>query len=174
MFEYCFFKYQSLGNDFILLDFLEKETSLFYQNFAKKGWSYLVEKTCQRHFGIGSDGILVLLKDKVTKLPEILIFNSDGTRAEICLNGLRCVVKHLYCIHKFEKKFDVKMGNKIIHCQLDKFENDIYVTTKIVSPIYLEEKCINIEGKKFCGHIIDAGNQHFIIFEKTNMEWLKK
>ena len=71
-----FYKYQSLGNDFILFD-----TAFPLE---------LIQGVCDRHFGIGADGVL-MVKDN-----HCVMYNPDGTLGEKCLNGLRCVALHLY------------------------------------------------------------------------------
>ena len=86
-----FFKVHGLGNDFVLVDARE-EKDLPESN---KELSNLAVKVCDRNFGIGADGF-VLVKD--TPEADILmkIFNSDGTEAEMCGNVIRCVAKYIY------------------------------------------------------------------------------
>jgi len=75
------------GNDFILV-----ETSDAAQN-----WSQMAIAMCDRHFGIGGDGLLVVLPSNKADV-QMREFNADGSEAEACGNGLRCVVK--YAVHK--------------------------------------------------------------------------
>jgi diaminopimelate epimerase len=78
-----FTKMQGAGNDFILVE----DSSL------SRDWATVAVKMCHRHFGIGGDGLLLVkIRDK-TNL-EMRIFNSDGSEAEACGNGLRCVVRY--------------------------------------------------------------------------------
>jgi len=161
-----FFKHQSLGNDFILFDFYDLELDI--------EWDIVASKLCDRHFGIGADRVLVLLYDKKIKIPQILIFNSDGSAAEICLNGLRCVSYHLYTKYNFEAQFKIKMDGKLINCQIKESEGKIEIITKVPLPRYLGKKEINIRGIKFCGHVVNAGNPHFIVLQKVDIDWLKK
>ena len=83
-----FTKLQSLGNDFILI---EGQTD-------KAEWPDIAVWACDRHFGIGADGLLVLMPSAEADF-RMRIFNSDGSEAEACGNGLRCVVKY---IHEFK------------------------------------------------------------------------
>ena len=81
-----FYKYHGLGNDFILLD--NRDSSI---NAA----SQMAEKMCNRFFGIGADG-LILAENSNSADIRMIIYNSDGSRAEMCGNGLRCFAKFAY------------------------------------------------------------------------------
>ena len=169
MFFGNFFKYQSLGNDFILFDFYPSVNLK-----EDKNWNSIAQKLCNRHFGIGADGVLVLFNNQKLKVPQILIFNADGSQAEICLNGLRCVAHYLYKNHDFPVQFKIEMGGKLIDCQIEESDGENEIVTKIPSPLYLGEKEIDVNGTKFCGHVVNVGNPHFIILQETDVNWLKK
>ncbi len=79
-----FVKYHGLGNDFVVLDRRADNQDIDAQ---------LTKKLCDRHLGIGADGVLTILDDAGT--PRMVVHNADGSLAEMCGNGLRCVVKHL-------------------------------------------------------------------------------
>ena len=79
-----FTKVQGAGNDFILV-----ETSNESQD-----WSQTAITTCDRHFGIGADGLLLLMPSTVADF-RMRIFNPDGSEAEACGNGLRCLIKYV-------------------------------------------------------------------------------
>ncbi len=80
-----FWKYHGLGNDFVLLD--EHEA-------APRDASF-VRAICDRHRGVGADGVLYLSSsDKADA--KMVILNSDGSEAEMCGNGIRCAAKHLH------------------------------------------------------------------------------
>ena len=82
-----FSKLQATGNDFILVDARTMEGE----------WSKLARATCDHHFGIGADG-LILVQDSTNADLRMRIFNSDGSEAEVSGNGLRCFAK--YAIEK--------------------------------------------------------------------------
>lgn len=84
-----FIKMHGLGNDFILIDCLHK--SLGDSSFL----SYLTRKLCDRNFGIGADGVILILPSSKADL-RMRIFNSDGTEAQMCGNGIRCFAKYAY------------------------------------------------------------------------------
>jgi diaminopimelate epimerase len=78
-----FTKMQGAGNDFIILK--PGKTNI--------DWSILAQKICHRHYGIGADGMILALPSKAANL-RMRIFNSDGSEAEMCGNGLRCLAKY--------------------------------------------------------------------------------
>jgi diaminopimelate epimerase len=79
-----FTKLQAAGNDFILV-----ETS-----DTNRNWSPVARAVCDRHFGIGADGLLLLLPSDMADF-GMRIFNPDGSEAEACGNGLRCLAKYV-------------------------------------------------------------------------------
>ena len=75
-----FTKLQGAGNDFVLV-----ETSDMQRN-----WSQVAVAMCDRHYGIGADGLLVVLPSGVAHF-QMRVFDPDGSEAEACGNGLRCL-----------------------------------------------------------------------------------
>ncbi len=79
-----FTKVQGAGNDFVLI---EAKNSL-------RDWSKTAIAICDRHFGVGADGLLLLLPSKKADF-RMRMFNPDGSEAEACGNGLRCLAKYI-------------------------------------------------------------------------------
>jgi diaminopimelate epimerase len=78
-----FTKVQGAGNDFILVE----------AGKARRNWPKLAIAMCDRHFGVGADGLLVVFPSGVADL-QMRIFNADGSEAKACGNGLRCLVRY--------------------------------------------------------------------------------
>ncbi len=81
-----FVKMHGLGNDYVYIDAIN-------QNINNK--NELAKKVSDRHFGIGSDGMILICKSDIADF-RMQMFNSDGTEAEMCGNGIRCVGKFVY------------------------------------------------------------------------------
>ncbi len=108
-----FYKYHGLGNDFVLID---RRESGFPPCAAQ--WA---EELCSRRRGIGADGILFLLNpgEKTGCVAAMRIFNADGSEAEMCGNGLRCVAKHLMDYSGMRGGFLVETGAGVLECSVD-------------------------------------------------------
>ncbi len=82
-----FSKLHGIGNDFVVIDGIKEKLP------EDKG--IMAQKLCDRHFGIGADGILLVLPSKKADI-KMEIINSDGSEAEMCGNGIRCFAKYVY------------------------------------------------------------------------------
>jgi len=91
-----FAKMHGLGNDFILINCMNEQPN------KDLSLPDLSVKLCDRHFGIGADGIILILPSKIADL-RMRIYNSDGSEAQMCGNGIRCFAKYVY-----EKQFLLK------------------------------------------------------------------
>lgn len=84
--KFKFSKWQGLGNDFVIVNGMEEKI---------ENYSLMAIEVCDRHFGIGADGLVVILPSQIADF-EMRIFNSDGSEAEMCGNVTRCIARYVY------------------------------------------------------------------------------
>ncbi len=152
-----FNKYHGTGNDFILIDNRKK---LFKAN------TKTIQHLCDRHFGIGADG-LMLLQNKNGFDFEMVYYNSDGIEGSMCGNGGRCLVafaKHLGII-KDKAHFIATDGEHIANIILSKktLAGNIYVPSEIVKLKMSDIQSTELIQKKY---FINTGSPHYIVFVK--------
>lgn len=102
-----FTKMQGLGNDYVYIDTI-------HQNIENR--TYLAQFVSNRNFGVGSDGLILVEKSNVADF-KMTMFNSDGSQAEMCGNGIRCVAKFVYdkgLTDKTNLKIETLAGIKIL------------------------------------------------------------
>lgn len=171
-------KMQGCGNDFVIID---------YPEFEKTGlkMSELAKKVCDRNFGVGADGMIIPNLSPENKEADIAwyFYNSDGSTAQMCGNGMRCFAKYVYDNKLVDKKlFSVQTLAGIIKPEL--LENGL-VKVNMGKPI-LEDKKIpfwseNGEKKlvaldrEFEITPVSMGNPHCVIITDDDpMELAKK
>ena len=143
---------QGQGNDYLFFVFLDKKLPEI--NFQE-----LSIKICDRHFGVGADGI-VLISDDAETDALMRIFNPDGSEAEMCGTALRCLVAYLHS--KTNKKaFSINTKSGIKKGNIVKLGKNPVVKVCMGIPEMIEE---NILIECFYGNYISMGNPHFVTF----------
>ena len=100
-----FIKMQGLGNDFIII--------IDNENVLIKTETEIAKKICNRRFGIGADGLVIIRKSNIADA-KMVIINSDGSRANMCGNAIRCFAKYLYEYGLVEKNIiSIETGDGI-------------------------------------------------------------
>lgn len=162
-----FTKMQGLGNDYVYIDAINQKI---------ENESSLAQFVSNRHFGIGSDGLILICKSDVADF-KMRMFNSDGSEAEMCGNGIRCVGKFVYdkgLTNKTTVKIETLAGIKtlILNTKDGKVETarvdmgePILEAEKI--PVISNEKPVknlflNAQGKEFKFTCVSMGNPHAI------------
>jgi len=106
-----FFKFQGLGNDYIIIDEFKKSI------IPEEQKSSLAKTLCERRYSIGADGILFVCPPTHSDVDiRMRIFNSDGSEAEMCGNGIRCFAKYVYergILKKLQMRVETLAGIKI-------------------------------------------------------------
>lgn len=178
-----FTKMQGLGNDYIYVNCFEQTID---------SPSQLAQKISDRHFGVGADGlILICLSDSADV--KMRIFNADGSEAEMCGNGIRCVAKYAY-EHKLAKaggsfsvpdretlpaSLNIETGNGVLKVGLSIDDNDKVreVCVNMGQPVLkaadipvnlsldkVIEESITIDGQTLSMTCVSMGNPHAVFF----------
>ena len=154
-----FIKMQAGGNDFIFLD-LRREK-------RKEDWRFLAKKSGDRHFGIGGDGLLVLTSAKEAA-GRLEMWNPDGSKGEICGNGLCCVGLYLFLEQEEEKAavyvLETDRGiRKIAVCPEEEGRPLVRVCMGMPT---VEKKYTVRMPERYWAYEVDAGNQHLVVFPR--------
>lgn len=164
-----FTKMQGLGNDYIYIDATK---------IGIKNPSMLAKNMSDRHFGVGADGLILILPSSKADF-SMMMFNADGSEAEMCGNGIRCVAKFVYDKCLTDKKIitvDTKAGIKTLTLNvvgkyvdtvkvdmgIPKYESEcipVISNTKIAKNLKIE-----ILDKIFDVTCVSMGNPHTVIF----------
>ena len=169
-----FYKYQGNGNDFIIID--SRNNDAYNQLISNSIFN--VKKLCDRNFGIGADGIIFILNPDYDNDSRMIILNSDGSEAEMCGNGIRCMIEYLHnqensLNNKFEYRIETKAGLKIAKYNSGKitvrmgkpiFDNKLIPTNmhKNINNLLTDE--FNYKSFNTQGYAVGMGNPHLIFF----------
>ena len=135
-----FSKLNGQGNDFILIDSLKDEVVFTEEE---------IKKICSRHFGIGADGVIIVRQSTEADL-FMDYYNSDGTAAEMCGNGIRCMAKFVYdnnLISENSFVIETRAGLKNIDMEISKSDYSVgEIEVNMGMPIFNAEKIpVNID-----------------------------
>lgn len=153
-----FTKMTGIGNDYIYFDGITNEIP--HDRIVK-----ITPKISERRFGIGSDGAIFILPSTKGDA-KMVMYNADASRAEMCGNGLRCVVR--YCLDRLFKKKEVVIETDVGLAKGWKTANDEIQIEMFFAPKVSQEK----EKVSSCGHTftftrVDVGNPHAVIEHKN-------
>lgn len=168
-----FTKMHGCGNDYIYVNG-------FTEKVSQENKPELVRKLSDRHFGIGGDGVIFINPSEEADF-EMEMYNADGSRAEMCGNGIRCVAKYVY-----DKGLTDKTNISIISCgqikYLELFLKDSQVDTVRVNmgapelnadriPVIVNGskdtvvgESITVKGKEYKMTCVSMGNPHAVVF----------
>ena len=167
-----FTKMHGIGNDYIYID-------CFKENFTKSDAHKYARFLSDRHFGIGADGIILILPSEKAAA-RMRMFNVDGSEGEMCGNALRCVAKYLYenniaqknPLHietgrgVLEVKLVIDRQNEVTECTADMdspiLEGLIIPTTIDKNPVINHP--IEIDGKMYEFTAVSMGNPHAVLY----------
>ena len=153
-----FSKMHGAGNDYIYINALQE---------VPEDLPSLSSLISNRHFGVGSDGLVVLLSSKVADF-RMRMFNADGSEAEMCGNASRCIGKYVYekgLTKKEEVSLETKAGIKILKLHIKEGIVES-VTVDMGAPVIRDEETEYTvsTGKNFIFKEVSMGNPHAVVF----------
>lgn len=172
-----FTKMHGCGNDYIYINGMQ-------ENVPQEEKPELVKRISDRHFGIGGDGVIFINSSDIADF-EMEMYNADGSRAEMCGNGIRCVAKYVYD-NGLTTKTDISVTScgRIMFLRL--FLKNRKVDTVRVNmgvpellaanvPVICEkeqavDEPITVQGKEYKMTCVSMGNPHAVVFMNNVME----
>jgi diaminopimelate epimerase len=149
-----FSKYQGLGNDFVILDFIaEQSLSITPRD---------VVRISDRRFGIGCDQVLVLRKPQGKAGARMEIFNSDGSIAEMCGNGIRAAAIYLHRHHEAKARYEIETLAGLMSVEVKGNQVAVDMGKPVQGKPEGEELAVGKQGFRF--HEVSMGNPHAVIF----------
>lgn len=139
-----FYKYQGTGNDFVMIDNRDMQ-------FPKE--RELVAKLCDRRFGIGGDGLILLENDDNADF-KMVYYNSDGNESTMCGNGGRCLVAFAHFLDVFEDRATFEAVDGLHEAEI----NNGIVKLKMIDVAQIKK-----DGEDA---VLDTGSPHFVQFVK--------
>ena len=165
-----FSKMQGTGNDYVYINSFEHSIACP---------SELSKMVSDRHFGIGSDG-LILVAPSVTADVRMIMFNADGSEGKMCGNGIRCVAKYAYehgITDKKHMEIETASGIKTVDLTVNEQGTVEYVSVNMGKAVLKPEqipmiaegesfiaKEISVGGKLYTATCVSMGNPHCVIF----------
>jgi diaminopimelate epimerase len=152
-----FAKYEGLGNDFIVIDAADERVVD----------AELARRVCDRHFGIGADGILAVLPARTNAArARMLVLNADGSRPEMCGNGVRCVALHLARADGASgASYVVDTDNGPLLCEVERNGDAGRVKTSMGAAELVGEHRVEFGGQSLLFTRISMGNPHAVAFD---------
>lgn len=175
-----FVKMHGAGNDYIYINALET---------CPENLSELAKEISDRHFGVGSDGLIVILPSEEADF-RMLMYNSDGSRAEMCGNASRCIAKFIYHYGLSDKKIirlSTDAGIRTLYLSLNEKGEVENITVDMGQPILKPSeipviademdsegiplvKLTSSEGEEFKAIAVSMGNPHGVIYLDDNQQ----
>jgi diaminopimelate epimerase len=159
-----FVKATACGNDFLIIEI----------EHAPADIAGFTRRICDRHNGIGADGVEWALPDTEADL-AIRLLNADGSEAEISGNGTRCVAAW-YCADHNCNSAVIKTGAGLKTCEMTRRDGQAFeFRTAMGQPEVGPELAVGLLGGEVCGIPVSMGNPHFVIFvAEFEFDWQRK
>jgi len=166
-----FVKMHGAGNDYVYID--------GFEGLPSHNWSDLARRISHRRFGVGADGLILILPSQVADA-RMQMFNADGSEAEMCGNGIRCVAKYLYDrrgLHRSELTIETRAGlirvwpeqvrdGRLLRVRVDMgppiLEADRIPSRFSHSPVL--NQTLDVGGESLAVTCVSMGNPHCVVF----------
>ena len=153
-----FVKASACGNDFLLID-----AAKIVGKLAPSEMSAFTRRICDRHEGVGADGVEWMYPHAAADI-EIRLINADGSEAEISGNGTRCVAAYL-CAERGRETITIHTGAGLKTCSLvghneSEYEFEVEMGKGTIEP----ELALNVDAKFARGIPVSMGNPHYVVF----------
>jgi diaminopimelate epimerase len=164
------------GNDFLLIE----------PSGEKRDWEALSVAICDRHFGVGADGVMLVLPSQRADV-RMRLFNADGSEAEVSGNGVRCLVKYVVergvvspreqvtieAIHDVLEAQVSMMGSEVASVRLSmgppRFEPaEVPVVTDMSAPVL--DMPLEVDGRSIAVSCVSMGNPHAVMFSSETVD----
>jgi diaminopimelate epimerase len=169
-----FDKYQGLGNDFVLLD---GENALLLSPPKPE----VIQAICNRRFGIGSDGLILILNPESTAAIKMIYYNADGSFAETCFNGLRCVALHAVRSGRveYDTTFIIESPTGPVTASVDSTSGKASIEldgpsfnpalVPVISDREVIEERLSFAFGALQGTALSIGNPHFVAWQENTL-----
>jgi len=167
-----FAKLHGTGNDFVLVD----------ARALDRDWSVLARAICDRHFGVGADGLILAAPSQQAAV-RMRIFNADGSEAEMSGNGMRCLVKFAAdggIVAPQDDEFDVETGAGVMRVRITTERGFVTsvresmgpprldpreIPVAIDAPPPIKEFELQVDGRTLAVTPVSMGNPHAVYFQ---------
>ncbi|SDD76251.1 diaminopimelate epimerase [Desulfuromonas thiophila] len=166
-----FVKMQGIGNDYVYIDGFDQQIEQPER---------LAARVSDRHFGIGGDGLILILPSQIADA-RMRVFNADGSEAQMCGNGIRCVAKYLYEARRVQRReltIETAAGLRQLQLRTDAADRVVQVSVDMGAP-RLQRSALPMTGpsdeqalgvrleladQAFEAYCLSMGNPHCVIF----------
>ncbi len=153
-----FVKASACGNDFLLVDAADIEDPL-----APADRAGLTQRMCDRHDGVGADGVEWMYPHPAADV-EIRLINADGSEAEISGNGTRCVAAYI-CAERGQEKITIQTGAGLKTCVLtERSESEYEFEAEMGEAVVGAELAVRLGTGEVRGIPVSMGNPHYVVF----------
>lgn len=166
-----FVKMQGIGNDYVYIDGFDQQIEQPER---------LAARVSDRHFGIGGDGLILILPSQIADA-RMRVFNADGSEAQMCGNGIRCVAKYLYEARRVQRReltIETAAGLRQLQLRTDAADRVVQVSVDMGAPRFRrsalpmtgppDEQALGVRlelaDQAFEAYCLSMGNPHCVIF----------